>query len=240
MRDERTITLEGAGGTLAFRAGGSAFQPGPPPPALDPAVELGHEFPLPGSRGRLMPSEIDVVLAKEGDREAFRRLYEEHRERIFRTACRYTTSRQDAEDILQETFIKAFARIRTFDFRISPSVSSWLAAICVNTALDELRRRGRRMGSKHVSLADLPAEIPADGPSPEAGAVRRFAVERIRETLRVLSPGQRAVFDMRFTEHLDIREIAGALGCSESSVKTQLARALAKLRRTLEPERGKP
>jgi len=187
-----------------------------------------------------MPSEIDVVLAKEGDREAFRRLYLEHRERIFRTACRYSASRQDAEDILQETFIKAFARIRTFDFRISPSFSSWLAAICVNTALDDLRRRGRRMGAKHVSLSDLPAEIPADGPSPEAGVARRLALERIRETLRVLSPRQRAVFDMRFTEHLDIREIAAALGCGESSVKTQLGRALAKLRRTLEPERGKP
>jgi RNA polymerase sigma-70 factor (ECF subfamily) len=187
-----------------------------------------------------MPSEIDVVLAKEGDREAFRRLYEEHRERVFRTACRYTASRQDAEDILQETFIKAFSRIRTFDFRISPNFASWLAAICVNTALDDLRRRGRRRGSQHISLADLPAEIPAGDPSPEAGAARRLAVARIRETLRVLSPGQRTVFDMRFTEHLDIREIAAALGCSESSVKTQLARALAKLRGTLEPERGKP
>lgn len=187
-----------------------------------------------------MPSEIDVVLAKEGDREAFRRLYEEHRERVFRTACRYTASRQDAEDILQETFVKAFARIRTFDFRISPSFASWLAAICVNTALDDLRRRGRRMGSKHISLADLPADLPAGDPSPEAGAARRLAVARIRETLRVLSPGQRTVFDMRFTEHLDIREIAAALGCGESSVKTQLARALAKLRSTLEPERGKP
>jgi RNA polymerase sigma-70 factor (ECF subfamily) len=221
MRHERTILLEGAGETLAAQLSQGA-----------PPFDEG--------RVRLMPSEIDVVLAKEGDREAFRRLYEEHRERIFRTACRYTVSRQDAEDILQETFIKAFTRIRTFDFRISPNFSSWLAAICVNTALDDLRRRGRRRGSKHVSLADLPKEIPADGPSPEAGAARRFAVERVRETLRVLSPGQRTIFDMRFTEHLDIREIAAALGCSESSVKTQLARALAKLRKTLEPERGKP
>jgi RNA polymerase sigma-70 factor (ECF subfamily) len=221
MCDERAIILDGTGGALAAR--------------LSPGA-----LPYDEGRGRLMPSEIDVVLAKEGDREAFRRLYEEHRERVFRTACRYTASRQDAEDILQETFVKAFARIRTFDFRISTDFASWIAAICVNTALDDLRRRGRRMGSKHVSLADLPTEIPANGPSPEAGAARRLAVERIRETLRVLSPGQRAVFDMRFTEHLDIREIAAALGSSESSVKTQLARALAKLRKTLGPERGKP
>lgn len=221
MRDERTITLGDAGGMLA--------------------PQLSRELPpLDEGRGRLMPAEIDVVLAKEGDREAFRRLYVEHRGRVFRTACRYAASRQDAEDILQETFIKAFARIRTFDFGISPGFSAWLTAICINTALDDLRRRARRMGPKHVSLADLPTEIPADGPSPEAGAARRFAVERVRESLRVLSPGQRAVFDMRFTEHLDIREIAATLGCSESSVKTQLGRALAKLRKTLEPERGEP
>jgi RNA polymerase sigma-70 factor (ECF subfamily) len=186
-----------------------------------------------------MPSEIDIVLAKEGNREAFRRLYESHRERVFRTASRYTESRQDAEDILQETFIKAFARIRSFDFRISPNFSSWLAAICVNTAIDDLRRRARRMDSRHVSLADLPAEIPAGEPSPEATAARRLAVERIRETLHVLAPGQRAIFDMRFTEHLDIKEIAAALGCSESNVKTQLARALAKLRKTLGSKWGK-
>lgn len=240
MRDEQTVTLESAGGTLAFRAGGSAFRPLRSASAPETVADLAQESLVPGVRGRLMPSEIDVVLAKEGDREAFRRLYEEHRERVFRTACRYAASRQDAEDILQETFIKAFNRIQTFDGRISPSFSSWLAAICVNTALDDLRRRSRRMAAKHVSLADLPADIPAGGPSPEAGAALSLAVERIRETLRVLSPRQRAIFDLRFTEHLDIREIAAARGCSESSVKTQLSRALAKLRITLKPERGEP
>lgn len=186
-----------------------------------------------------MPTDKDVVLAKEGNPEAFRRLYEEHRERVFRTACRYSGSRQDAEDILQETFIKAFARIRTFDFRISPNYSSWLLSICVNTALDGLRGRGRRKGSKHVSLADLPVEIPADGPDPDVTAARTLAVERIRETLHILSRGQRVIFDMRFNELMDVKDIAGALGCSESTVKTQLARALAKLRKTLGPEWGR-
>jgi len=239
MRDEQTVTLAPDGRNLAFRMDGGGFKSrglSPSPP--EAVTEAAQESPRYGGRGRLMPSEIDVVLAKEGNREAFRRLYEEHRERVFRTACRYAESRQDAEDILQETFIKAFARIRTFDFRVSPNFASWLAAICVNTALDDLRRRGRRMVSKHVSLDDLAAELPAGGPSPETTAARRLAVERIRETLRILSPGQRAIFDMRFTDHLAIREIAGALGCSESNVKTQLARALAKLRRALESEWG--
>jgi RNA polymerase sigma-70 factor (ECF subfamily) len=186
-----------------------------------------------------MPEDMDVVLAKEGNRDAFRRLYEEHRERVFRTACRYSGSRQDAEDIMQESFIKAFSRIQTFDFSVSPNFSSWLLSICVYTALDHLRRRRRRKDASHISLADLSAEIPAQGPSPDVTAARNLAAERIRETLRILSHRQRIMFDMRFTDHMDIRDIAGALGCSESNVKTQLSRAVTKLRKTLEPEWGK-
>lgn len=187
-----------------------------------------------------MPDDVTVVLAKEGNRDAFRRLYEEHRERIFRTAYRYSGSREDAEDIMQETFVKAFSHLRTFDFRISHNFSSWLLSICINTALDSLRRGESRKDGRHVSLVDLRAEIPAGGPGPEETAARRLAVDRIRETLRILSPRQRAMFDMRYTEHMDVRDIAGCLGCSESNVKTQLSRALEKLRKTLEPDWGKP
>jgi len=187
-----------------------------------------------------MLDEVTVGLAKEGNGDAFRRLYEEHRERVFRTAARYSGSRQDAEDIMQETFIKAFSRLRTFDFRISPNFSTWLLSICVNAAIDNVRRRQCRKDAKHVSLTDLPVEIPDCGEATEKTAVLRLAVDRIRETLRILSPRQRVMFDMRYTEHMDVKDIAGCLGCSESSVKTQLSRALDKLRKTLEPEWGKP
>ena len=237
MHDERTVARNSVGPGVVLRTRNGGHQP-PSPVPLEATLELPRESLEFGSRGRLMPGDMDVVLAREGNREAFRRLYERYRERIFSTAFRYSGSRQDAEDILQETFIKAFARIRTFDFRVSPNFSSWLLSISVNTAIDHLRRRGRRRDSKHISLADLSAEIPSADPSPEATAARRLALGRIRETLRILSPGQRAVFDLRFTEHMELKEIAGALGCSESNVKTQLARALTKLRKTLEPEWG--
>ena len=239
MHDEQTDVQDLAGRNAVLRMGRGRPRPRfPSPEPLEATVKLPRESLEFSSRGRQGPSDMDVVLAREGNRDAFRRLYERHRERIFSTAFRYSGSRQDAEDILQDTFIKAFARIRTFDFRVSPNFSSWLLSISVNTAIDHLRRRGRRKDSKHVSLADLTAETPSADPPPEVTTARKLALGRIRETLRILSPGQRAIFDLRFTEHMDIGEIAGAMGCSESNVKTQLARALAKLRKTLEPEWG--
>jgi RNA polymerase sigma-70 factor (ECF subfamily) len=182
-----------------------------------------------------MSDDMTVVLAREGNRDAFRRLYESHREQVYRTAYRYFQSVQDAEDIMQETFIKAFSRIRTFDFRASSSFSAWLVSICINAAIDHLRRRERRVEKKRISLSHLPQEVPAGNPSPEDVEVRRQALERIRDALRILSPRQRVVFDMRYDRHMDIKDIAGCLGCSESNVKAQLFRSLEKLRRTLEP-----
>jgi RNA polymerase sigma-70 factor (ECF subfamily) len=186
-------------------------------------------------RGPQMSDEMTVVLAREGNRDAFRRLYENHREQVYRTAYRYSRSAEDAEDIMQETFIKAFSRIRTFDFRASSGFSAWIVSICINAAIDHLRRRERREEKKRISLSDLPQEIPAGNPSPEDVEIRRQALERIRESLRILSPRQRVVFDLRYDRHMDIKDIAGRLGCSESNVKTQLGRSLEKLRRTLEP-----
>jgi len=77
-----------------------------------------------------------IALAREGDRDSFRRLYEEHRERVYRTAYRYCRSPQDAEDVMQETFIKAFKRLDTYDLRASTSFSSWLLSICINASID--------------------------------------------------------------------------------------------------------
>lgn len=182
-----------------------------------------------------MSEEMTIAQAREGHREAFRRLYETHREQVYRTAYRYSRSVEDAEDIMQETFIKAFSRLGTFDFRVSSSFAGWLVSICINAAIDHLRRRERRGEKKQISLGDLPQEIAAANPSPEALEVRRQALERIRESLRILSPRQHVIFDLRYDRQMDVKDIAACLGLSESNVKTQLFRSLAKLRRTLEP-----
>jgi len=183
-----------------------------------------------------MSDDMTVVLAREGNRDAFRRLYDGHREQVYRIAYRYSGSVQDAEDIMQETFIKAFSRLRTFDLRACSGFSAWLVSICINAAIDHLRHRGRRAENKRISLSDLSQDPAAADPSPEEAEVRRQTLERIRRSLRLLAPRQRIVFDMRYDRHMDVKDIAGCLGLSESSVKTQLFRSVEKLRRTLGPQ----
>jgi RNA polymerase sigma-70 factor (ECF subfamily) len=190
------------------------------------------------SKATDMTEEMTVLLAKEGRREAFRELYEAHREAVYRLAFRYVRSPQDAEDVMQETFIKAFRNIGRFDFRAGASFAAWLGTIGVRSAIEHIRRNKRRMRSAHVSLSDLTTEPASARPSPERLAIAGRAMSSLTEAYRHLSPSQRVVFDMRHLQHLDIKEIAARMGCNESTVKTQLARSVAKLRNFLEPMWG--
>jgi len=181
-----------------------------------------------------------LSLAKEGHREAFRRLYADHGERIYRLAFRYLRSAQDAEDVLQETFIKVIRRISSYDPLRGPDFSAWLNSICINAAIDHLRRRERRQERLHVALDEASSAIPQRTESPEDAAIRRQAADKIQAALGLLPPRQRIIFDLHYDQHLDIKDIAAELQCSESNIKTQLIRALARLRKTLEPIWGKP
>ena len=187
-----------------------------------------------------MNEDMDVILAKEGQSEAFRRLYEDHALRIYRLAFRYTQSPQDAEDIMQDTFIKAFKRIHTFRFDVSQNFSAWLNTICLNSTADFFRRQRRKHRHRQVSLSELTHELLSQNPAPDETAERTQAAQRIRAALDILPPKQRLVFEMRFNRHSTIKDIARDLQCSQSTVKTQLFRGLKKLRRTLEPIWGEP
>ena len=187
-----------------------------------------------------MIEEQTILLAREGSPDAFHRLYESHWERIWRIALRHTSSRPDAEDIMQETFIKAFEKMHTYQFHRSSSFASWLNTICLNCTMDFFRRRKRKLSDKHLSLDDLSTTPASSYPAPEKSAEDNQAGHKIQECLQLLSPRQRIIFDMRFNQHMDIRDIAECLRCSSSNVKTQIFRSLQKLRKTLEPIWGKP
>jgi len=187
-----------------------------------------------------MPEDVTILLAKEGNRDAFRRLYDGHRERVFRLAFRYTRSTQDSEDVMQETFIKAFKGLKTFDFVKDSGFSSWISKICVHSAIEHLRKAKRRMGENVLSLSDLSGEPQSAAPAPDRAAAAVLTIAWLHDAIRRLSPAQQIIFDLRYRQHLDIKEIATHMGCSESNIKTQLARSVAKLRKQLEPVWGEP
>lgn len=187
-----------------------------------------------------MKQDVTVILAKEGHPDAFRRLYEENGRRIYRLAFRHTQSQQDAEDIMQETFIKAFKHIHTFNFKLSNSFSAWLNTICLNCTIDHFRRQRSKHQHRQVSLTDLYSELQTHNPSPEKTLETGQAAEHIRDALAVLPPKQRLIFEMRYHQQIPIKDIASDLQCSQSTVKTQIFRAQRRLRKTLEPIWGKP
>ena len=187
-----------------------------------------------------MNEEQTILLAKEGSMDAFHRLYQSHWQRIWRIALRYTGSGPDSEDIMQETFIRAFEKLHTYQFQQSTTFASWLNTICLNCTMDFFRRQKRKRHDKHLSINDLTVDPASSNPTPDQTVEARQAGIKIQESLQFLSSRQRIIFDMRFNQHMDIRDSAESLRCSSSNVKTQIFRSLRKLRKTLEPIWGKP
>ncbi len=178
---------------------------------------------------------VVILLAKEGNERAFRQLYEDHYKMIYRLAYRYSRSQQDAEDIMQETFIKAFKDIHKFDLGVSTNFSSWIYRIGIRCSLDYLRKRKRRKADRIESLTHIYTEPEAQDPSPEQSAIANQTISRVKSALHLLSPKQRVIFDLRHFQHRALEEISDRLECSPSTVKKQLQRAVLKLRHQIEP-----
>jgi RNA polymerase sigma-70 factor (ECF subfamily) len=175
-----------------------------------------------------------VALAKTGDRGAMQELYERNRSRIFSLAYRYAGNSTDAEDIMQETFIKAFSSLQKCQLEENSFFATWLYRIAVNCAMDHFRRQ--RGHDSNVALDDcLAAAAVADPATPEGEFFRGEARQLVRLSLEKLSPRKRMIVVLRHYQQLKINEIAATLGCSQGSVKKQLFRALTQLRDELQP-----
>ena len=178
---------------------------------------------------------LAIILAQQGHESAFRELYENNYAMIFRLAYRYTKSQQDSEDIMQETFIKAFKGIKSFDFNVSANFSAWIYQVGLHCTLDYMRKTKRRKIGQTESLSDFHTEPEAQDSSPEKSAIASQTIARVKNALYLLSPKQQIIFDLRHLQHMAIKEIAEHLQCSQSTVKKQLKRAVLKLREQLEP-----
>jgi RNA polymerase sigma-70 factor, ECF subfamily len=167
-----------------------------------------------------------------GDREALGPLMERHHVRIYRIALSYLRDRDEAQDAVQETFVKACQGASRWDG--SSEVAPWLARIAVNHAID-IYRRGRRRSKAETPLLDEEhgERIAAPAPSPERRAMDSEAGQRISAALVGLPDRQRAVVVLRLYEEMNLEEIARALDMSLGTVKSSLHRALRRMRVTL-------
>lgn len=182
-----------------------------------------------------MTDEQAVDLAKNGHKDAFRELYERHKAGVYGLAHRYVSSPQDAEDILQDTFIKAFRALNRFGNSGNTNFGAWIHKICMHRCIDYLRKGKRRQADRTDSLSDYHSDLSTGDPSPERSADNRSLVNQVRQAFSVLSPRQKIIFDMKYFQNQGISEIASALGCSEFAVKTHLGRAVTKLRNRVAP-----
>jgi RNA polymerase sigma-70 factor, ECF subfamily len=180
--------------------------------------------------------EAAAARAKAGDADAFRVLVERHSRPMFRLAFRMTGNEQDAEDIVQDTFLRAYRRIEKFDERAS--FGTWLYRITVNCSLDLMRARKRRSeqsGPANPEMDDLIQSLPSCGATPDRMAMSGQARQRIAEAMEELSASERTAFVLRHFEGMCIDEVSRVLGCRPGAARHCVFRAVQKLRRALEP-----
>lgn len=177
-----------------------------------------------------------VAQAREGDSIAFGELVRRYEGKIFRLAQHVTQNREDAEDVLQETFMKAYEHLD--QFKGDSKFYTWIVRIAVNQALMKLRRRKT---DKSVSLDEtidtgedvVVREIAAWGENPEQQLSREELGGILDSAIQGLEPLYRSVFVLRDIEELSTEETAEALGLSVPAVKSRLLRARLQLREKL-------
>lgn len=184
---------------------------------------------------------LDVAEAQAGCELAFRRLVERHGRGVFRLAFRLTGSEPDAEDVVQEAFLKAYRELNRFESR--SSFGTWVHRITVNCAYDLLRQRPRHQADPlDASQADGQGgwfEPEADGvSSPDRVAFGAEVQGRVRAALDLLTPTERAAFVLRHFEGRSLDEIGDALGLKVGATKHSIFRAVQKMRRALAPVVG--
>ena len=177
-----------------------------------------------------------VAKAREGDQDAFRALVERHSVRLFQLAYRMTGNEQDAEDIVQETFLRAYKQLGRFESRAG--FGTWLHRIAANCSLDLLRkqtRRGEHERASEFTGQEATGAIQSDAPAPDQQAFHGEVRHKVESALQELTPMERTAFVLRHFEGRSIGEIGDALGAGPGATKQSIFRAVQKMRRALEP-----
>ncbi len=187
---------------------------------------------------RMEESDADALaLARAGDSEGFRVLVERHSRAVFRLAYRMTGNEHDAEDVVQEAFLRAYRRLHQYDQRAR--FSSWLHRIAANCAYDQLRARGRRDEDPWPEGPDATAaDFPAADPAPDRLVMSAEVKQRVTVAMSRMSAQEKAAFVLRHFEGMSIAEIGEALDLEASAAKQSVLRAVRKVRQVLAAAMG--
>lgn len=200
---------------------------------------MSGESPLPVGVPSSAPEDGDASLVaaiRGGERARFHELVARHQAAVYRTALAILRSPEDAEDVTQETFLRALEHLD--QFRGEARFSTWLTQICVNTARMALRKRHPELWSSldaPVETADgfMPREVAGWHEDPEHEYSRHEQQEMLLHALAGLHPSYREVVVLRDIRQLSTEETANALGLTVANVKTRLLRARLQLRERL-------
>jgi len=189
----------------------------------------------------LVPDAVAVERTLAGDRDAYRILVERHSQNIYRLAYRMAGNSHDAEEIVQEAFLRGYQKLKQFAGQAN--FGTWVYRIAANYAIDRIRQRkvedSRRelpnRESEEGQEIDPLAQIKDSAPSPERLAGSNQLALRMQQALQQLTPAERTAIVMRHWDGCGIEEIATVLKSSTTAAKNTVFRAVQKLRVALEP-----
>ena len=200
-------------------------------PELDGVAQrhgMGSELPDPttGVAG-VDANEADVIrCAQNGDRQALGMLIRRYQKRVFGLGMRFFGNADDAEDLVQDTFVRAWRSLDRFD--VSRPFAPWLMRIAANRALTEIATRKRRGG------VELDENLVWDGPGADEDAARREMQQAIERALRELPDDQRMILLLRASDGLSYRDISEALEIPIGTVMSRLSRAREAMRKKMD------
>ena len=171
-----------------------------------------------------------IRAAQKGDHDAFERLVRAHDQGVLRCAMNLLRSSEDARDVYQEAFLRAYKSLPSF--RFDASFHTWLYRVVTNLCLDRLRKKKVRREDDSAEPLDSAREVRAEG-NPERTLLSRELSARIQEVLQGLTPRERTVFELRHYQGMRLKTIGETLGTSEEAAKNCLFRVTQKMRAAL-------
>ena len=166
-----------------------------------------------------------IIECVNGNPRAQRLLFDKFARKMFSVCLRYAKNEEQAEDVLQDGFVKVFVKLK--DFKSEGSLEGWIRRIMVNTALDQIRKNNKQLGDTNIDDVDYKIEN-------NDFIVENMMAEDLMKMVQAMPDGYKVVFNMFAIEGYSHSEIADTLGISENTSKSQYSRARAYLRERLE------